>query len=52
MGLQGQDHPRLELLMTGGNDIGLLLVPPGAYTMADERDPGRVAVLTKLLLGK
>ena len=36
MGLQGQDHPRLELLMTSGNEVGLLLMPPGAHTMTDE----------------
>ena len=52
MRLQGQDHARFQLLMAGGHEIGFLLMPPGAHAMADERDPLRVAVLTKLLLGK
>jgi hypothetical protein len=52
MRLQGQDHPRLEFLMTRGDDIGFLLMPPGAHAMANQGNPVRVAMLTKLLLGK
>src|SRR5215510_2152835 len=38
--------------MAGTDDIGLLLVPPGADTMADQGDPVVVSVGAKLLDGE
>src|SRR5262249_25912259 len=38
--------------MAGTDDIGLLLVPPGANTVADQGDPVVVAMSAKLLGGE
>jgi hypothetical protein len=49
---QGQDHARFQFLMAIRDYIRFLLMPPGAYAMANQGDPIVKAMLTELLRGK
>ena len=52
VGLERQHHAGFQRIIAGAHNIRLLLMPPGADAMPDQRDAVVIAVLTKLAGGK